>query len=82
MKLDNVINTSKYLYRLFFTDGQTIRKGTTLYIFIYAVHHDSNVFSQPEKFDPDRFYKDSIINQEHSPYVYIPFSAGPRNCVG
>ena len=66
----------------FTTDGQTIRKGTTLYIFIIGVHYDSNVFPQPEKFDPDRFSKSSATNEDRSPYAFIPFSAGSRNCIG
>ena len=47
-----------------------------------AVHYDSNVFPQPEKFDPDRFSKSSAVDEERSPYAFIPFSAGSRNCVG
>jgi cytochrome P450 len=64
------------------TDGHTIRKGTTLYIFIIGVHYDCNVFPQPERFDPDRFSKNSAVNEDRSPYAFIPFSAGSRNCIG
>ncbi|CAF4083424.1 unnamed protein product [Rotaria sordida] len=66
----------------FICNGQTIRKGTTLYIFIYGVHYDSNAFPQPERFDPDRFYQSSVMDEERSPYAFIPFSAGSRNCIG
>ncbi|CAF3670167.1 unnamed protein product [Rotaria sp. Silwood1] len=65
-----------------FSDGQTIRKGTSLYIFIYGVHYDANVYPQPERFDPDRFYQNSVANDERSPYAFVPFSAGSRNCIG
>ncbi|CAF4720542.1 unnamed protein product [Rotaria sp. Silwood1] len=65
-----------------FSDGQTIRKGTTVYIFIYGVHHDSNAFPQPERFDPDRFHQSSVTNEERSPFAFVPFSAGSRNCIG
>ena len=51
-------------------------------IFIIGVHYDSNVFPQPEQFDPDRFSKSAPMNEDRSPYAFIPFSAGSRNCVG
>ncbi|CAF5031468.1 unnamed protein product [Rotaria sp. Silwood1] len=66
----------------FICNGQTIRKGTSLYIFIYGVHYDANVYPQPERFDPDRFYQNSVANDERSPYAFVPFSAGSRNCIG
>ena len=53
-----------------------------MYVFIIGVHYDANVFPHPEKFDPDRFSKDSVVNEERSPYAFVPFSAGSRNCVG
>ena len=51
-------------------------------IFIIGVHYDSNVFPQPERFDPDRFSKSSPMDEDRSPYAFVPFSAGSRNCVG
>ncbi|CAF4962843.1 unnamed protein product [Rotaria magnacalcarata] len=63
-------------------DGQIIRKGTTMYIFIYGVHHDPNVFPQPGRFDPNRFYESIEVDEERSPYAFVSFSAGSRNCIG
>ncbi|XP_011150785.1 cytochrome P450 9e2-like [Harpegnathos saltator] len=47
---------------------------------VYALHHDSKYFSNPSKFDPERFSdenKDNIV-----PYTYMPFGHGPRKCIG
>ncbi|CAF4235260.1 unnamed protein product [Rotaria sp. Silwood2] len=58
--------------------GQTIRKGTTVSIFILAIHNDANVFPDPDKFDPDRFADNGIVIENQSAFAYIPFSAGSR----
>jgi cytochrome P450 len=61
-------------------DGYDFPQGTILTIFIYAIHHNEKYYPKPEIFDPERF---SLENQsQRHNYAFIPFSAGPRNCVG
>ena len=69
-------------FDLFVIGGQTIRKGTIINIFIHAIHKDENVYPDPDKFDPERFAEGSLISDKRSPFDFIPFSAGSRNCIG
>ncbi|XP_026330084.1 cytochrome P450 4C1-like, partial [Hyposmocoma kahamanoa] len=54
-----------------------IRKGVEVGIHMYDLHRRWDLFPDPEEFKPDRFLSDEIRH----PYAYIPFSAGPRNCL-
>lgn len=60
--------------------GIDIRKGNAVNISVYAVHHDPEFYDEPEKFNPDRFMPEN--KQKLTPYTYLPFGDGPRNCVG
>lgn len=60
--------------------GYQIPKNTFIAIHVHEIMNDPDHFPNPEKFDPDRFLPENSTNRH--PYAYIPFSAGPRNCVG
>jgi cytochrome P450 len=61
-------------------NGHTIPPGCDVLLLIYQLHHDPKVWPQPEKFDPERFTAENSATR--SPYSWVPFSAGPRNCLG
>ncbi|GLG92381.1 Cytochrome P450 9e2, partial [Gryllus bimaculatus] len=55
-------------------------EGTSLYLTPFGMHRNPNLYPDPEKFDPERFSADECARRH--PYAYLPFSAGPRNCIG
>lgn len=57
-----------------------IPKNTTVAIGQYLVHRDPKYFPNPNKFDPDNFLPERCAQRHY--YSFIPFSAGPRSCVG
>ncbi|CAG2108004.1 unnamed protein product, partial [Medioppia subpectinata] len=60
--------------------GVVIPAGQNIDIPIYALHHCAEFYPQPFKFDPDRFLGEN--KRKVKPYTYLPFGAGPRNCIG
>ncbi|CAG2175057.1 unnamed protein product [Oppiella nova] len=43
------------------------------------MHRDPDNFPNPDDFKPERFLAENIA---HNSYAYLPFGAGPRNCIG
>jgi cytochrome P450 len=55
-----------------------IPKGSSILINIQAVHWNPDLWEEPKRFDPNRF----LTGTEPEPYTFLPFIAGPRNCLG
>lgn len=60
--------------------GIRVPKNSSIIVPIYAMHRDPAVFPDPENFVPERFSDENV--ESIKPYTYLPFGAGPRNCVG
>lgn len=61
-------------------DDQTrlIPSGTEVIIDSELIHRSPKYWKDPDRFDPDRF----LASSPRDPLSFIPFSFGPRNCIG
>jgi len=60
--------------------GYCIPAGANVVMSQWIMHRDARFFSDPEKFDPDRW---STENSSKLPkFAYFPFGGGPRQCIG
>ncbi len=60
--------------------GYPVGTDDNVFIPIYAMHHHAKLWDDPSRFDPDRFAPEAAKARHR--YAYLPFSAGPRICIG
>ncbi|XP_068142442.1 cytochrome P450 4d8 isoform X1 [Drosophila tropicalis] len=54
--------------------------GSEVILGIYGLQNSSENYPEPDRFMPERH--ESVSTDRGSAFTYIPFSAGPRNCIG
>ncbi|MEO1457868.1 MAG: cytochrome P450, partial [Pseudomonadota bacterium] len=60
--------------------GHPIKPGHTVILPVYAMHRHRMLWDAPDAFDPDRFSEEAKAARHR--FAYLPFSAGPRICLG
>jgi cytochrome P450 len=63
--------------------GMTIPAGERVIYSIYLTQRDKAYWPDPHSFDPDRHDPDRRLpGAGQTPYSYLAFGGGPRNCIG
>lgn len=75
--LNNVI----YVRLLISANKRVVPKNSNILIPILPIHYLEENFDNPWEFRPERFLETRSMTTLN-PFAYVPFSAGPRNCVG
>jgi cytochrome P450 len=78
LRLRPVISlVARYLRAPVEIGGYELRAGVTIAPSIYLVHRRSDVYPNPERFEPERF-----LDGSPGTYTWIPFGGGVRRCIG
>lgn len=57
-----------------------LEPGTRVFIPSHAIHNDSDIYPDPDKFDPERFNTENKSNRPSM--AFLAFGEGPRICIG
>lgn len=60
--------------------GYSLPRGWLAFVIPYALHRHPGYWQNPESFDPERFSPERSADRPK--FVYLPFGAGPRRCIG
>ncbi|XP_060075258.1 cytochrome P450 1A1-like [Ylistrum balloti] len=63
-------------------DGHFIRANTLVFVNLWSVNRDPEVFNNPNKFDPSRFLDSQGNVDKTMTDMFLPFGAGRRKCPG
>jgi cytochrome P450 len=61
-------------------EGYPVKAHSSVFVNFYSLHHNPDVWDNPEGFDPQRFLPGK--GEKRHRFAYAPFGAGPRQCIG
>jgi len=61
--------------------GHPIKRGTTLLMSQWLIHHDPRFYAEPWSFAPERWL-DGTLAASLPRFAYFPFGGGQRQCIG
>jgi cytochrome P450 len=71
------VGAGRVLDAPFVIGSHTIPAGTLIMIDAWGVHHDRQLYPDPERFQPERF-----LTEAPAPYTWLPFGGGAHRCLG
>jgi cytochrome P450 len=60
--------------------GYAVAQGSVAVVSPFLLHHDERWFPEPDAFRPERWISGEAERRPHG--AFLPFGAGPRQCVG
>ena len=60
--------------------GYHLPPGWLVFVIPWVMHRHPKYWDDPERFDPERF--NAARSAARPKFVYLPFGAGPRQCIG
>jgi cytochrome P450 len=57
--------------------GRTVQPGQALVVSIVGIHHNPDLYPDPDAFKPERF-----LERKYNVYEFLPFGGGHRRCMG
>jgi cytochrome P450 family 135 len=71
------VAAARVLNEPFAIGPHSIAAGTLILIDGWGVHHDPELYPDPERFQPERF-----LTAAPAPYTWLPFGGGAHRCLG
>lgn len=62
-------------------NGYSIRKDTLVFVNLWSISREGQIWDNPDEFQPERFLDDGVVDR-HVAAQFLPFGTGRRRCIG